>query len=127
MKKDDELIIVHVYQPPVLPGLSISASPGNLLTGSYFSEIENTVDKAKTLLLKFKKLAEENDIVPMLILRATEGNIGQTICSIASELKPSMIIVGSRGLGAVSRFLLGSVSDYVLHHAESTICIVPHP
>lgn len=33
------------------------------------------------------------------------------------------IVVGSRGLGAVSRFLQGSVSEHVATHADATVVI----
>jgi nucleotide-binding universal stress UspA family protein len=36
-----------------------------------------------------------------------------------------MIVVGSRGAGALSRAVLGSVSSSVLHHATAPVAIVP--
>ncbi|KAJ3210068.1 hypothetical protein HDU83_002559 [Entophlyctis luteolus] len=40
------------------------------------------------------------------------------------EIKADMLVIGSRGLGAVSRSLLGSVSDYLVHHLNIPV-IVP--
>jgi len=37
----------------------------------------------------------------------------------------AMLVVGSRGHGAVGSLLLGSVSNYVVHHATCPIVIVP--
>jgi len=37
------------------------------------------------------------------------------------------LIVGSRGLGALRRLLLGSVSSQVAVHAETTVVVVPEP
>ncbi|HEV3213529.1 MAG TPA: universal stress protein [Acidimicrobiales bacterium] len=39
----------------------------------------------------------------------------------------AMLVVGSRGHGAVGSLLLGSVSNYVVHHAPCPIVIVPPP
>lgn len=39
----------------------------------------------------------------------------------------SMLVVGSRGHGALSRAVLGSVSSAVLHHATGPVTIVPEP
>jgi nucleotide-binding universal stress UspA family protein len=39
----------------------------------------------------------------------------------------AMLVVGSRGHGAVSSLLLGSVSNYVVHHATCPVVIVPPP
>lgn len=44
------------------------------------------------------------------------------------ELKVDVLLMGSRQLGTVKRTLLGSVSDYVSHHAACTTIIVKaHP
>ena len=37
----------------------------------------------------------------------------------------SMVVVGTRGLGALSRAVLGSVSSSVLHHAGCPVAVVP--
>ncbi|XP_076469444.1 universal stress protein Slr1101-like [Babylonia areolata] len=38
-----------------------------------------------------------------------------------------MVVVGSRGLGAVRRTLLGSVGDYLVHHCHCPVVVVKHP
>ncbi|CAH1796163.1 unnamed protein product [Owenia fusiformis] len=53
------------------------------------------------------------------------GVAGEAICETAHELHADMILLGSRGLGTVRRTILGSVSDYVLHHAHIPVLIVP--
>lgn len=37
-----------------------------------------------------------------------------------------LVVVGSRGLGAVRRTILGSVSDYVVHHSKCPVIVVKH-
>lgn len=39
----------------------------------------------------------------------------------------ALLVVGSRGHGAVGSFLLGSVSNFVVHHAHCPVVIVPPP
>lgn len=46
-----------------------------------------------------------------------------TIERIAAEGGFDTVVVGSRGLGAVSRFLQGSVSEHVATHADATVVI----
>jgi nucleotide-binding universal stress UspA family protein len=47
------------------------------------------------------------------------------IVQIAEKGNHDLIILGSRGLGTVKRFLLGSVSDDVSHKAKCSVVIVP--
>lgn len=55
------------------------------------------------------------------------GDAGQAICTLAEELGADAIIVGSRGLGGVKRFLLGSVSTHVVRNAPCPVVVVPDP
>ena len=61
----------------------------------------------------------------VLFLQTAENDAGQTIVKIARENNANAIVMGSRGLGTVRRTLLGSVSDYVLHHAHIPTCVIP--
>ena len=46
---------------------------------------------------------------------------------IADEHSAGLIVVGSHGLTGIERFLLGSVSERVLHHAHCSVLIVKPP
>ena len=48
---------------------------------------------------------------------------GQAIVDIATSEKADLIVMGTRGLGTIRRTILGSVSDYVLHHVHCPILI----
>ena len=52
------------------------------------------------------------------------GNPAETIIEVAEKKNHDLIVVGSRGLSSVKRFLLGSVSDDVSHHAKCSVLIV---
>lgn len=51
---------------------------------------------------------------------------GEGIVKAAEESHADLVIVGSRGHGKVRRTLLGSVSDYVLHHCHVPVIVCPH-
>lgn len=53
------------------------------------------------------------------------GKPGELIVKNAEDENARIIVLGSRGQGAVRRTFLGSVSDYVAHHAHCAICVVP--
>jgi nucleotide-binding universal stress UspA family protein len=51
------------------------------------------------------------------------GNPAKTIEHLVEELGFDMVVLGTRDLGAVSRFLQGSVSEHVATHAKATVVI----
>ena len=57
------------------------------------------------------------------------GKSGEAIIAAAKEEGAGLIVMGSRGMGKIRRTLIGSVSDYVLHHAHApvVICRKPQP
>jgi nucleotide-binding universal stress UspA family protein len=55
---------------------------------------------------------------------ARHGPPARTLVSFAHEKNASAIVVGSRGLGDVSGYLLGSVSQKISHMADCTCIIV---
>lgn len=52
------------------------------------------------------------------------GHPGRTICDRAESQSVDLILVGSRGLTGVKEIFLGSVSNYVTHHAPCSVLIV---
>jgi nucleotide-binding universal stress UspA family protein len=53
-----------------------------------------------------------------------EGEPGEAIVAAAESEKADLIVVGSHGRSGVSRFLIGSVSDYVVRHAHCPVMVV---
>jgi nucleotide-binding universal stress UspA family protein len=52
------------------------------------------------------------------------GGPRETICQVAKEVGADFLVIGSRGLGTVERLMLGSVSDYIIHHAPCAVLVV---
>ena len=53
-----------------------------------------------------------------------EGDPGPAIVAAADSESADLIVVGSHGRSGVSRFLIGSVSDYVVRHAHCPVMVV---
>jgi nucleotide-binding universal stress UspA family protein len=52
------------------------------------------------------------------------GDPGRIICEIASNWSADLIIMGRRNRNRLDEFFLGSVSNYVLHHAPCSVLTV---
>ncbi len=52
------------------------------------------------------------------------GRPDQEIVALAGKVGAGLIVIGSRGMGGVSRALMGSVSDSVVRHAHCPVLIV---
>jgi nucleotide-binding universal stress UspA family protein len=46
------------------------------------------------------------------------------ILDLCDELRPGLVVMGSRGLGPVGRIFVGSVSEGVVHHARCPVLVV---
>ena len=108
---DSKIILIYVVE---------KSAPLNLLDRSEYLKIirkfgKKTLDKAKSYLL-------EHEIRSESILK--EGNIVNEIGKVAKKEKCSLIIVGNKGLGAITRLLLGSVSSKLAHTSRCSVLIV---
>lgn len=52
------------------------------------------------------------------------GNPGLIICDLAREQEVDLIILGRRGRSGLNELILGSVSNYVLHHAPCSVLTI---
>ncbi|MBC1242095.1 universal stress protein [Nostoc sp. 2RC] len=52
------------------------------------------------------------------------GNPGRVICDLARSYDADLIVMGRRGRSGLTELFLGSVSNYVLHHASCSVHIV---
>jgi len=53
-----------------------------------------------------------------------QGEPGAQICNLAKTWQADLIILGRRGRSGLTEMLLGSVSNYVLHHAPCSVFVV---
>ena len=121
----DTVGLIHVHQMPQLPSMGLMA--GSLpVTDDYHKSIRNSVEKSQQLIEKFTKKCQAANADFKVLKTESHHSPGQVICDIAEENKADVIVLGQRGLSSFSRALLGSTSDYVLHHAKKTVIVVPN-
>jgi nucleotide-binding universal stress UspA family protein len=52
-----------------------------------------------------------------------KGEPGPSVIKVAEEYNAAYIVTGTRGHGKIRRTILGSVSDYVMHHSHVPVLI----
>ncbi len=118
-KFDGEILMLQVFDPAVLP-VPFAGVPDLPMfegddVGRYANEVQSEIE-ART-----GRVLDEYGVH-----YTTKRELGQPvdrIVTVAKDEQPDMIVMGSRGWGAVKSRLLGSVSDGVLHHAHCPILI----
>mmetsp|Transcript_30335 Transcript_30335/g.76244 ORF Transcript_30335/g.76244 Transcript_30335/m.76244 type:complete len:146 (-) Transcript_30335:101-538(-) len=78
---------------------------------------------AKELLLPHASRVKSSQASTEILIR--QGAASETIVDIATNSGIDILVLGSRGVGAVQRFFLGSVSEYVSTHAPCHVMVVP--
>lgn len=58
---------------------------------------------------------------------APQGDPGQAVCDLARSWQADLVILGRRGRKGLEELLLGSVSNYVTHHAPCSVLTVQQP
>lgn len=77
---------------------------------------------AEGLLARNQRLVESEGVE--VETEARQGDPADVIIEVAEALDADLIIVGARGLTGLQRFLLGSVSSKLSHHATCDVMIV---
>ncbi len=108
---DSTLIVLYVVEKSL---------PFNLLDRKEYLDIlrkfgNNTLEKSNKTLSK-------KGISAKILLK--EGNIINEIEKVVKKEKCDLVIVGNKGLGAVARFLLGSVSNKLAQSSSCSLLIV---
>lgn len=105
--------LIFVYVVDKTPSL-------NLLDRKEYLEILRKF--GNKVLIKAKQTAKIKGIDATTIIK--EGNITNEIVKLAKNKNCNLIIVGSKGLGATARFLLGSISNKLANNSPCSLLIV---
>eukprot|EP00300_Choanocystis_sp_HF-7_P002642 c119_g1_i2.p2 GENE.c119_g1_i2~~c119_g1_i2.p2 ORF type:complete len:169 (+),score=28.53 c119_g1_i2:59-508(+) len=124
-KDGDTVLICHACQYPELAAM---ASPlgGMPVVDPQMYELHRSAvqDNAKQLVGHYLNLAKERGLKDCHSFVLAEGHPKEQCVEFAAEKGVNTIFVGTRGLGAIQRFFLGSFSNYILHHAGCDVMLV---
>lgn len=112
--------VVGVVEPPHFPA-SAPPSVQPVLRGAMNDIVRERSDElAKALGRVAAPLHGKAMVKEMVVV----GHPADAIVQQAKDVGADIVVVGARGLGHVTRLLLGSVSERVLRHAECAVLIV---
>lgn len=117
-----EIFVVSAYTIPIVYQGSIASDgmfPDNTVIINYL--YENTRSHLEEILTEAAaRVSRENIPVYTEIL---EGSPGKIITQFAENKAIDLIAVGSQNRTAVNRLFMGSVSNYILHHAKCLVVV----
>ncbi|MEM8720498.1 MAG: universal stress protein [Cyanobacteria bacterium P01_G01_bin.39] len=127
---DASLMLVHVLadnEPgfPVVPTYTYYPVLDDYDYNLYQKRYEDYQQKG----IKFLQQQNKEAITAGVTTEFTQlaGNPGSMICELANTWSADLILIGSRGLTGLKEMFLGSVSNYVTHHAPCSVLIIRTP
>lgn len=123
LPNDSEVNIINIYEHRAMP------TPGPVSTkATLYKYPEDAIKNAqiigKTIVSKAVDVLKEKNGSLIITTSIVNGFPKKEILEKAESFDADLIVVGSQGQGAFSRFLLGSVSQYLATHAKCSVLIV---
>ena len=109
------VVELHIASVPV-----IWAVPDN----HYLSLLHELQEKAHEALTRAAAWFASTQPDLLVTTETLNGNIKELLVKEAEDWGADLLVVGSHGHNAVERFLLGSVSNAVMHHAPCSVEVV---
>ncbi|XP_052081180.1 stress response protein NhaX-like isoform X3 [Mytilus californianus] len=125
-KEDDHVYIVHAVEMNEMISSQQFSSPYSFDPDVLASILKKEKERVTQELQQYAALLTESG-VDGTVKSVHTSNPGDGIVKCAAELNAAIIVTGTRGLGKIRRTLIGSTSDYILHHAHVPVMICRHP
>lgn len=109
-----ELVVAHVWHLP--PTAYVGAPYAPLDLSQQMEETKKrATDRASEILSRHNAVAKAVEL---------EGNPADAMIDLAEKEEADLIVVGSRGIGAVERFVLGSTSERIVRHSPCPVLVM---
>ena len=114
-----EVVAVHAVDPRLfVPAIeTLGPPPATAVSEEWYAEIRAAFEK--------EWVAPLRDAAVRFQTRFVDGSPALVLCDLAEELDADLIVVGSRGRGGFAGLVLGSVSNYVMHHSHRPVVVIP--
>ena len=128
VKNNAHLMLLHVLSSeeensPLMPIYSsLNYYPELTRTELYQKEWDEFREEGIKILQYYTNLATTNGVEAEFT--QILGSPGRNICDFALTWNADLIVLGRRSRSRLAEFFLGSVSNYVLHHAQCSVLII---
>jgi len=120
-KMGADIIALYVLHLPISAYVGPPYSPVIYTDDIEIKELRKKMkNEGNQVLDKIEKMALEEGI--KIAKKIVEGSPDEEIIKISK--KDDLIVMGAKGISAIDRIFLGSVSEKVLHHAKSSVMII---
>ena len=124
-RKEDFIVIAHIPEAPPLPNVSLKQDGLHVPFEEWKRVMEESINRVNKMQADY-----ETDMVQRKLRYKITGehsrHIYEGILHEADKCNADYIVVGTRGLGALKRAMLGSVSDNIIHHSTRPVIVVPY-
>jgi nucleotide-binding universal stress UspA family protein len=116
LKFGSEVVVLYVYEFNLLIG-GFEINPTSIV------ELEQNLQKrGEEILDEAKKELEDMGVTSSTAM--LEGEPGTEIVKYLEDNDFDLLVIGSHGTGAVKSFLIGSTSNYIIHHTKCPTLII---
>ena len=125
-----EVLLLHVINPMSPNGYSplvggIFPMVNEVVLDRYAKEWREYQQRGIEQLQTYADLAKDRGI--QVEVSQNFGNSGSMICEVAKNWSADAIVMGRNQKSMMSEIFLGSTSNYVLHHAASSVIVIQLP
>ncbi len=115
-----QLLILTVVPPPAVIFTYVGT-----LTADYSYDYEKSLMSYHAAVLDDAKKSLKDKHPDLKVLtQIKKGNVSTKILEALEDSEIDLIVIGSRGLGGISGWFLGSVTNHVINHCKKPILVV---
>lgn len=123
-----QCITPEIVSEPGVPASLDTGFPMGLVQDNYQAYetqqvlIEQQIEEAQATLAHYSEQAKSRNVLAEANYQV--GDAGHQLCQVAKDWNADLIVVGRRGRTGLTEALLGSVSNYVVHHAPCDVLVI---
>ena len=109
-REGNKVVLVHGMEAPAMP-----------TRDSWENQMGSTEKKRLEIQEKYQEKVKSANLTADYVFDMEKP--GELVCRTAEAQKGDYIVMGTRGLGKLRRTIMGSVSDYVVHHSTCPVVV----